>query len=239
MSILKKFKLGADVENQGDVLGGRSLIDAGVYPGKLKMVYLTESDGGAHGAVVELLLDNGHTHQETLWFTNREGQPYYLDKQGAKKALPGYTTLNEIAIIATGNEAEFSELDTEEKVVKVYDYLSQKEVPKEVDVLVQLLDVPMLWGITRTKEFKQQKNDDDQYVLTDEIREFNSIGKVFSEEGFTKTELFEEKEEPEFIELWKNKNTGHVIDKTVGVQPKAATKSASKPSGKNLLGKKK
>lgn len=238
MSILKQFKQDADVENQGDVLGGRTLLESGAYEGCLKMAYITKSKNGAHGIVLELETDKG-THQETVWFTNREGQTYYKDKQGAKKALPGYTTLLELAYLATGGKKSFHELDTEEKIVKVYDFDAQKDVPTEVEVLTELLDIKLVWGITKVKEFKTQQNDDGEYVPTDEIRESNTINKVFSEEGFTKTELMEGLEEPEFIYKWKDRHDGKDVDKTKGVTPKAASKQAPKPSGKSLLGKKK
>ena len=120
-----------NMQEQKDVLGGGyTPLESGIYPAKIKSIYITTSKRNAMAANVIADID-GKEYREQLWITNSEGKPYYVSKQsGEKIALPGYTVLNDICLCTTGKELK--EIDAEPRTFKIYDIEAKKELPKEV-----------------------------------------------------------------------------------------------------------
>lgn len=217
---LKNLTMSADVEQVTDTLGGRTLLDSGVYEASIKLAFMKPSKAGALG--IELLFAIGDQElRETIYVTNRNGENFYV-RDGKKHYLPGFITVNDMAQLGLGKQ--LAELDTETKLVKLYDYEQQAEVPKEVDVIGELIGVKLKLGITRVKEYKNQKGDDGNYHPIDEVREYNSVHKVFDMDGFTGVERTKKAESAEFIEQWLDKYQNEIVDKTKGVTPGAGEK---------------
>lgn len=197
------------LEEAGDRLGGgTSAVPTDVYDATIKVAYAGQSQGGAHS--VTLLLDvDGQEVRSTQWVTNKAGENFYPDKQDSKKKhpLPGYTLIDDICLLVTGEE--LAEQDSDTKVVNIYDFEQKKEVPTEVPVLTALTGAKITLGILRVIEPKQKKDSAGVYKDTDETRTVNEIDKAFHPETKrTVTEYRHGVETPEFHTAWKERNAG-------------------------------
>ena len=231
MSLLGGLKKDDSIERSADSVGF-SALESDVYQGTIKQAYGTESDGGAKAIALELDL-NGTTYKETIYFTsgNEKGQkPYYETKNGKKVFLPGYQTLDDLCAVTT--EQYLASQETEEKKVKIYNKEAKKELPTDVEVLVDLIGKKVQLGVVKTIENKWSNG----VMLSDTVQK-NSIDKVFNEDGFTLNELLAETEEPVFINTWLDKNKGVTKDNSKPVAGTSGSEGSPKKSG-GLFGKK-
>lgn len=225
----------AGSEKEKDVLGGRSLLPTGLYEGTLDVVYITKSGGGA--SAFNLVVDiGGKKVRDTIYVTNRAGGVTY-SRDGKKFPLPGYSLMNALAKLTAGKE--IPQLEFEKKLVKIYNFDQRKEVPTEVDVAVELVGQPVKLGIEFHRENKNAKDQAGNYVPTAEIREFNTITRVFhAQTGQTAAE-YNAQAPAEFMALWVKEFDGKVIDKTakgpVAPAPTGAPASPAAAGGKPSL----
>lgn len=220
MSALQSLGYDNSIEEPKDTLGsGFSVRESGVYLMTIAMAYLAEADSGALGVNFIFKDENDTEYRETVYVTSgkAKGKKNYYEKEGKKHYLPGFLTADAIALLSSGKS--ISELDTEKKLVKVWNKEAQTEVPTEVDCLTGLLGKQIQLGILKNSEFKTQKTDNG-YVDTDEIRETNTIDRVFhAKHGKTVAECKAKKEDAEFLKEWKTAWEGKVKDKTKGKTP--------------------
>lgn len=214
----------ASMNNEGleqatDNLGGSFTKESGIYEAVIKMAYAGASKDNAR--FIQFIFElGGKEYKETIYFTNRAGQNSF-EKNGKKFPLPGFSTIDDICKVATGQP--FSAQDTEDKLVKVYDYSARAEVPTLVPVLVDLIGKPVVLAILKITENK--KADSGQvdaagkkiYIATADTRDVNTIDKVFNEDGFTIIELAEKAPSPVFQGAWSTRNSGKTRDKTTPV----------------------
>jgi len=211
-----------------DSLGGFQLLPSGIYPSLVKMAYITQSQGGATGVVLELDT-GGHTHIETVWISSKTGANYYKGQDGEKKPLPGFTLINELCLLVT--EKPLSHQEGETKKVEVFDFESRGKVLKAVPVLTDLLLTRVQVGIHKQTENKQVKNAEGIYVATSDTRERNVLNKVFHNETDQTVNEMQANAEPRFKEQWEAKYNGVTLDKTTPVLEYA------KPTQSPLQGK--
>jgi hypothetical protein len=221
-------------EKEKDVLGGRTLLPTGLYDGTLDVVYITKSQGGA--SAFNLVVDiGGKKVRDTIYVTNRAGGVTYT-KDGKKFPLPGYSLINALAKLTAGKE--IPQLEFEKKLVKIYNFDQKKEVPTEVEVAVELVGQPVKLGIEFHRENKNAKDQTGAYVPTAEIREFNTITRVFHVQTGQTASEYNAQAPAEFMGLWEKEMTGKVIDKTakgpVAPAPNAPP-AASGAAGKTSL----
>jgi len=202
------------LEEAEDRLGGGSLtVDTDGYDATIKVAYAGKSAGGAQN--VTFIFDlGGREYRETIYVTNKKGENFFLNKDDKTKKvpLPGFTTVNDICLVATGDP--LWEQVTEDKMVKVYDFDENKELPKSVPVLTNLLGKPVTLAIVKQIVDKSKKDDSGNYVPTGETREENFIDKVFATE--TKLTVVEATKgvEATFYAAWVEKNKGQIRDKS-------------------------
>lgn len=231
------------MEQSQDRLGGYQPLESGIYQATIKNFYAGESKNGAMS--LTLIAEVGDKeYRETIYITNKNKENFFINKKSGKKSpLPGFIVVNDICLIVTGKELH--ELETEEKVVKIYDYDAKEEVPKSVPVITEALDKPVALGIIKQIVNKNEKVGD-KYVPTAESREENLIDKVFHPEyKLTVAEARDGKEKPDFWDAWLKRNEGVTRDRRelkdgesggkVATPPKAGA-LASKPR-KSLFGK--
>ncbi|QDP54351.1 MAG: hypothetical protein Unbinned4120contig1000_3 [Prokaryotic dsDNA virus sp.] len=221
------------MEETGDRLGGYSALESGIYTGKIKAAYAGQSSGGAHNMTV--ILEGGDfgstEYRETIYVTNKKGENFYLNKNDKTKKvpLPGFTTVEDLCLATVGKP--LSEIDFEDKVMNIYDYEAQKELPKSVPMAVELIGQEVSVAILKTIENQTEKDGAGNYVpkADGSTREVNNIDKVFN--TATKMTVAEAKggaKEPEFWDKWDAKNTGETRDKTTNVGG-----NAGRPGGGN------
>lgn len=236
--------LSADgLEKTEDRLGGYTPFESDIYVGTIKAMYAGESRNGA--VSVDLIADiDGREYRETFYVTNRNKENFYITKNDKKAPLPGFTTVDDICLIASGKP--LSEQETEEKVVNVWNPDEGKEMPKSVPMLVECIGQPIALGILKQIENKSTKMGD-KYVATEETREINVVDKVFHPEvRLTVNEARDGKEEPAFWDAWAKKNKGQVRDRTekskgggsAGRPSKAPTAGSTPAPAKSLFSKK-
>lgn len=216
------------VESKDSVGGGYAPKPSGIYDAVIKAAYITIAVSGAKA--VNLIADiNGTEYRETIYITNKKGQNFYLNQEGVKNYLPSFTTVNDLALLITGQP--LAKLDTEKKVLKIWNKDQNKEVPTDVPCITALHGKPVKLGILEEITFKQVKDANGNYVDTPETRTSNSISKVFhASTSKTVNEYKAKVETAEFIDKWKVKWEGKPNDKTAGKTPKGSASAPRTPT---------
>lgn len=209
------LQLEADVEQTNeDVLGGGGFIlDTGLYPMIVDNAYLDKSSGGAMNINLHLKKKTGgnQVYRQTIYITsgNTKGnKPYYVGKDGKKHPLPGYSLVNLIHTITTGDP--LSQVAPDKKLVNLYDFEAKAEVPREVPVVTAMVGQEILVGMVKCRENKRAQQNG-EWVDTNESREFNEISKVFYPDGYTVSEKSAEADEASFVAKWKEANTSDYV----------------------------
>lgn len=237
------------LEQSTDNLGGGGFTrESDIYSGKIKMAYAGAAKSGARFVQLIVDLPDGKEYKETVYITNKAGENFYLNKSDNSKKvpLPGFTTLDDICLCATGKP--LAEQDAEEKIVKIYDFEAKAELPTSVPVLIELLGQDISLAILKVTENKQAKNASGVYEATSETRDINSIDKVFNTDThMTVVEARNKAEAPVFWDSWLERNKGKTRDKTSKVvgtpgAPGAARsgppQAGAAPVRQSLFGKK-
>lgn len=238
MNMLASLKTEEKVAEDKDVLGGgNGPVDSGAYTAKVGMAYVAKSKGGALGLFLTLLVTIGQDTKEvrqTLWMTSGDAKgnkPYYT-KDGENYPLPGFSQANSLAALATGKE--MSDLDTEEKVIKLYDFDAKAEVLTKVQAVTDLIGKEIVVGIIKQTVDKTKDNGSGVYEATGETREENEIDKFFcARDGFenmTTTEIKAKAEKAEFYTAWTEKWTGVTRNKAKGAAAGGTAGAPGKPA---------
>ena len=201
-----------------DVLGGSRTVPSNVYPAGIKLAYLDKSAKGAISVVFDFaLMVNGkeRNHKETFYISNAAGSFTYKDKKtGEDKPMPSFVTVDTICKAVTGKG--MTELSSEKKMVKVYDYDQKAEVPQEKEVLMDLVRGKLELGVLELTVDKTVKDASGAYVPTGETRDTNEVSKIFTEEGLTLVEKDAGKTETKFKEAWIAQYADKKINKAKG-----------------------
>jgi WD40 repeat protein len=245
MSNIFKNMKSEGLEKSEDRLGGFEKFASDIYTGPIKNMFAGESKNGAVSITVMVDTGNGKEYRETLYITNKSKENYFV-KDGKKQPLPGFSVVNDICLIATGKE--LADLESEDKIVKVWDPETKTEQPKSVPVVTECLGKVVSLGILNQLENKEEKDANGVYKATAETKVVNLIDKVFHPEmKVTVAEARMGKEKGEFWDAWLKKNQGQQRDrrdiKDGGVggpatPPKAGSAPAAAGARPSLFGKK-
>lgn len=237
------------LQESQDRLGGISVFNTDIYIGTIKALYAGVSSGGAT-SVTLIAIINGKEYTETLYVTNKDGKNWFPNKQDPTKKvpLPGFTVVDDICLIATGEPLAVQE--TEEKVINIWDSEAKKEVPKSVPMIIGALGKPIALGIQKSLANKQKK-EGAEYVPIAETREENHIDKIYHPElKLTVAEARAGQDVAQFWDAWLLKNKDQVRDKRTikdgeagnsGAPSKAPPKPGTptgQPERKSLFAKK-
>jgi len=234
MSGFKKLAKNAVQEVESDFSGG--LLETGVYTGTVTLAYVGQASQ-SKAQSLNLVIDvDGREVRDTLWVSNREGEPTYKDKRsGENRNLPGYNLANSLAQLVVSEN--LGDLDTDEKTVKLYDYDAKKEVPTNVEVFPDLHGETIKLAIEKRIEDKQEKNEDGKYVASGETRTSNVIHKFFDPvSGCTISEIkaYVESVGEDFDEVMEDGNLPKVMKKMPEDSDDYATKWIDRNAGKDI-----
>lgn len=216
--------LDADVIEDKETLGGggfQRVWDAGVYTAIIEMATIEESSGGATAVNVTFKPTSEDARvfplRDTFWVTSgkAKGQKtFYLDKQGKKHPLPGFTAANRMCLAANNKNLNDTVNVGEKKMINVYSYEAKKEVPTEKFVLTELINKPVNIAVQKFKRNKQKK-EGNTYVDTADTFETNEV-RYFAnaQTGLSVSEMAGGITEPTFMNEWNEKNKDEVIDQT-------------------------
>lgn len=226
--MLNNIKTDNSVDTQeADVLGGGGLLPTDIYGTKIDLAYTVESKNGAIGVALHATTTTGKSIRQTVYITNRNKETYYT-KDGEKHALPGFLLMNSLALLTVGKE--ITQLDTEEKVVNLYNFDAKKEMPTKVQVITDLIGKEVYAAVELQVVDKTALAGDGSYQPTGETREQNEIVKFFrASDKKTTSEITAEAEEAVFFNAWLEKNKGKTKDKSKGAAGSSA--GAPKPAG--------
>ena len=234
MSILSTLTTDTSIANEKDVVGGsREPMASGIYLSTIQTAYITTSSGGAVGLVVNFKTEEGRELRQTFWMTSGKAKGcknYYEDRNGDKQYLPGFVMANALCLLTTGKE--ISGLDTEQKVISIYNPEAKAELPTTVDMLMDLVGKDVLAAIMRQTVDKTKKNDNTGlYEPTGETRDENEVDKFFrARDRMTTAEIRAKAEKAVFIDTWEQKWAGKVRDKSKGASANNGTTGLPKPA---------
>lgn len=231
MSLFQNFDT-QGMEQSQDRLGGYQIYESDIYSGTIKALYGGKAESGALSVTLVLAMDGGQEYSETIYVSDKTGKPHYT-KDGKKMPLPGFTLVNELCVVAC--EKELGSMLEEEKILNIWDKDAKKQLPKAVRMLTEALGKRVSLGILRVKENKSEKDANNVYQPTLEVREKNAIDKVFHPTlKITVNEAREKKLEGGFWDGWLKKNKGQIRDrrelKDDGVPPSGGAPKAGPPA---------
>ena len=238
MSIFSAVQNANLTTKEEDVLGGNFTVPTNVYPAIVKLAYVDKSAKGAINVVFDFaILVNGkeRNHKETIYISNAAGSFTYQDKKtGEDKPMPGFVTVDTICKAITGKS--ITQMTTEKKLVKIYDYTQKAEVPQEKEVLMDLVRGKLELGIQELTVDKTVKSDTGEYVPTGETRDINELSKVFTEDGLTLVEKEAGANEAKFKAAWIKQYADKKINKAKGKTDGAKAGGVTKPAASPLFG---
>ena len=226
-----------DVEETKDVIGGGGYIkESGLYLVKINHAFFEESKGGATGVNLSIQHKDKTEMNTTVYITSglAKGQKnYYVNQKGNKVLLPGYVTMDEICLAASGKPMAQSTLST--KAVEVYDFTAGKKVSKQVQVLDALIGAIVNLGITKNLVNKWKDG-----APTAETTDRNEISKAFNKDRQTSKEAAAG-EPATFVDKWVAKHEGvtkderTIKDGAVSAHAAAATPAVSADNTEGLF----
>ena len=234
MSLFSGFNTSNDIAGEKDSVGGGFVLDSNVYLATVKLAYGTQSASQATALNLVLETEDGKEIRQQLWVSSGKEKGcvnYYTDKEGNKQYLPGFNMANSLCLLTVGKE--LAQVESETKVVNVYNKDAKAEVPTNVPMLMELLGKQVLVGLIKQTVDKNVKDATGAYVPSGETRDENEIDKFFRErDSKTTAEILAQTEEAVFINTWKDKWVGKVKDKTSKQAGTAgAPKAGTAPAG--------
>lgn len=209
-----------DIVEAEERLGGFSVMPSDIYRLTIKLAYVVFSqtpDSKARGVAFTFVNKDGVEFNETFWVTNKAGQNYSIDDNDpkkTKKALRGYTTVNNICNLVAGKD--LSGMDIQDKTFKIYDFSERKELNKSVPTLVDLIGKTIVGAVHHEIVNKQKKDDrTGKYEPIADTREQNVLDRVFDEDSLmTPSEIRKKATTPDIYTGWLERYKGKVRDRT-------------------------
>ena len=219
------------LEQAKDTLGGGFVKESGIYLATIKQMIGGSSENGALNVMLLATLPDGSEYRETIYVSNRDGLPYY-ERDNKKIPLPGFTTIDDICMMTVG--APLSEVQWEEKTVKLYNRDAGAEVPTSANCIEGVTGEKVYLGIQKILANKSKKNDlTNKYEDIAEERQYNAIDKVFHAESKQTMAEARNGQDATFFDAWDKKRTGQVKDERTikdGVAASGATAGRPKPA---------
>ena len=226
MSILAALATDDSIQTERDSVGASfGPVNSGLYNTEVALAYLKTAASGALAIEVEIKSDQGQVIRQTFWMTSgtAKGGKNYYEKNGERHYLPGFVMANALALLTLGKE--IGQLETETKVINLYNWEAKSEVPTKVDMFTDLLGTEIIAGVIRQTVDKNVKDAAGTYVPSGETRDENEIDKFFRmRDRMTTAEIRAQADKAVFVDTWAEKWTGKVRNKA-----KAASGTAGAP----------
>lgn len=232
MNLLANLSTDQSIAEEKDVIGGGSrVLESDVYPFTVQHAYISKSDGGAVALNVLLKNDQNQQVRQQFWMTSStaKGGKNFYEKDGQKNYLPGFVMANSLCLLTAGKE--ISQLETEEKVIPLYNKDAKTEVPTKVQMLMDIVGKEILAAVIKQTVDKTKKNTaTGAYEPTGETRDENEVEKFFrARDRMTTAEIRAQAETAVFIDTWISTWKGKTKEKAKGT---AAAGAAGLPGAK-------
>lgn len=236
MGLFDNVKRATNAQEVEDRVGGAfQPIKSGIYKAEIKQMYAKPAKSGALGIHIEYelkpLTGSPRKFTEAYYVTNKNGENFYLDKNGNQQYLAGFNHVNDMCLGLTGKT--LFELNDEGKLelknIKVYNYTTQKDEIEQLPTFVPLLGKELALAIVERHE-NGSKQVGNEWITTSEKRIRNSVEKVFLLKNgipFTHKELKAGLNEPQFATEWSDVWKDKIDDRYKEVEDNSSTTSST------------
>jgi hypothetical protein len=229
MSVFSNLVIEDDIQDENDSVGGFKRLESDIYNFIIDLAYVDKADSGAM-SVNFVFKSPEHELKQQFYITSGDKKGnlnYFTDKKDQKRYLPGFNSVNHICLLTTGEQ--LVNMETETKVINIYNPELKKEAPTKREVMMDLLGKEISLGVLRVVQPKRVKDSVGNYTESStETVTINEVDKIFRTADMkTVQEIKAEKEEADFYKAWleKNKGVDRVKTKRDGAAP---TPAASK-----------
>lgn len=218
MAILDALKTDVTIQEDNDSVGGFSALESDVYSFTIERAFVTLAASKAMALNVHMVTPNKEKLRTQFYMTSGEAKGcknFYISKRdGSKHYLPGFNQANALCLLTVGKEV--SVMSTEKKTINLYDPAQKKEVPTEVDMIMDLIGKQIFAGVIKQIVDKRAKDPNTgEYLPTSETRVENEVDKFFrAKDKLTVVEIKAQKTEVEFMTTWSDTWKGKTKDKT-------------------------
>jgi len=217
MGSLSNLATGSDVViDEKDTLGGFTPLESALYKMTIDLAFLRPSPSGAIGLNMHYSNKSGDSMREILWIVSGDAKGnnnFYVDRNGDKRLLPGMQIANAITQLTL--DKDIGDLESEEKVISLYDPAQSAEAPTSVQMIMDLLGKEVILGVKHNIVDKNVKDTSGNYVPSGDIRHENTVDRVFSADtGMTVAEKRGGNTGADFIQKWEDKWKGVTTDKS-------------------------
>lgn len=239
MGLFDNVTTSSKVKAEVDVVRGQKKepLASDIYNMIIKYAYVHKSKGGAMGVTVVLATPEGREIKETQYITSGDakGNKTYYEKQNAETkqmdqfALPGFNAIDSLCRLVL--DKGVLECDNEKRTIKLYDYDAKAEVPKEVDMLIDLVGKPVCTAVLHQVEDKTAKSaQTGNYEPTGKTYAINVIDKYLDPVDRKTSQEKANKVESTFAESWLAKWKGQISDQST------VSKTAGQPGAPAATG---
>jgi hypothetical protein len=214
---LKHLKIEADVTptNVDTLPTNDFTVPTNIYEMIISSAYMDIAASGAEGLRFVLKPADGSPQEvrDAYWVTSgteKGGTPYYMNKDGKKQYLKGFSQANLLTTIACGKP--LADLKEEDKILKLWNWASQSEENTKVRWLPELIGKPVMACILKVRDNKKKK-EGNKWVDLPQDRTFNEVDKLLYPSGHAVTEK-NAGEDATFKDRWaKMYPAGETIDR--------------------------
>ena len=223
-NVLSGLAVADDINDDGDSLGGFSLLESEAYIMNIKQAFIITSPKGATGVSFEFTGANNSMLNTTIYVTSgtaKGGKNYYIRKDKntgveTKHYLPGFNQVQAICQLTLGKNLQELAGMTDKKHLNLYDKTAGKKTPTEIDSITPLIGQDIALGILKQLVDKNELDPaTGTYKPSGKTREENEVNKVFHAiTGLTFLEAKANATEPKKLAEWRALNAGKIKDKT-------------------------
>lgn len=230
---LSKFAIPAERKEDLDVVRTRGPLESGVYEATIDMAYMHTAASGAVAVFVKLETAAGNKLEDRIYITSSDAkgnaQTYQDKKTGEVKTMPGLLKINALCELVVGKE--FSEMNTEEKTIKLWSFEEKQEVPVKKEVFMELVGKKVHIGVLKVIENKRAPDGNGNWGPTNDMKTINEVDKYFDENRLSLKEK-QTGQPSKYCETWERLNTGKDKNKFVPVPgaPVSASTGSAEPT---------
>lgn len=194
-------------------------LESNIYDLTILLSYISVANSEAMALNILFETSDNKQLRQQFWMTSgkAKGKKNFYEKknkqgQTEKFYLPGFNQANGIALL-TCNKS-INQLTTETKTINLYDFDQKKEVPTDVDMVVELIGKSISAGVIKQVVDQNKADAKGVYHPTGKTRTENEVDKLFHSDGRTIVEIKAKEEKAMFRDSWLKKWVGVVKDKT-------------------------
>jgi len=159
---LEGLSVDNDIQGESDRLGGSFIWDTDAYECEIEAAFVGEAASGAMSVTYHFKNEQDKVLKPTIYVTSgkKKGcKPYYENGKGEKVYLPGFNQATAIGLVAAGKDLAGLNASVEKKTINLYDYDEKKDMPKAVDMIMELIGTKVIIGVEKQVVDKTKKDD--------------------------------------------------------------------------------